>query len=274
MHDSLIPGPWNQRYWEENTVSGTRIISLLSLKGGVGKTTSAVNIACCLAQAGKKTLLVDLDPYTGATSHLGIRLGAADTTLTDVLCNPEGSISEAVYPSSTTNLHVAVSDETLANCESEFNAEIGKESILLERFNGHEDEYDFIIMDLPPISPFLMVNALRMSREVLVPFKTAFMDLKVTEDIDQLIEKVRRRLNPQIRILGYFGAMSNLRARESRLSVEEMRNRYGDRVFRTVIPACTKVAEAPRNGVPVTIHARSSTGAKAYRELVKEVFGV
>ena len=255
-------------------MSDTRIVALLSLKGGVGKTTSAVNIACCLAQAGKKTLLVDLDPYTGATSHLGIKLEPASRTVTDVLCNPNGNILEAIYNTATANLYVAASDESLASCESEFNAEIGKESILSERFDGHASEYDFVIMDLPPISPFLMVNALRMCREVLVPFRTAYLDLKVAEDINELVEKVRRRLNPDIRILGYFGTMSNLRTKESRLSVEDMRRRYGEKVFRTVIPACTRVAEAPRSGVSATEYARSSTGAKAYRELVKEVFDI
>jgi chromosome partitioning protein len=255
-------------------MSDTRIVAMLSLKGGVGKTTSAVNIACCLAQAGKKTLLVDLDPYTGATSHLGIKLEPASRTVTDVLCNPNGNISEAIYNTATANLFVAASDESLASCESELNAEIGKESILFERFAGHASEYDFVIMDLPPISPFLMVNALRMSREVLVPFRTAFLDLKVAEDINELVEKVRRRLNPDIRILGYFGTMSNLRTKESRLSVEDMRRRYGEKVFRTVIPACTRVAEAPRSGASATDYARSSSGAKAYRELVKEVFDV
>ncbi len=251
-----------------------RIISILSLKGGVGKTTSAVNIACCLAQSGKRTLLVDLDPYSGATSHLGIELGPANTTLTDVLCNQNGRISEAVYETATPNLYVAASDESLASCESELNAEIGKESILLERFDGHASEYDFVIMDLPPISPFLMVNALRMSKDVLVPFKTAYLDLKVADDINGIVEKVRRRLNPDIRILGFFGTMSNLRTKESRLSLEDMRRRYGEKVFRTVIPVCTKVAEAPRSGVSATEYARSSSGARAYRELVKEAFGV
>jgi len=251
-----------------------RIVAILSLKGGVGKTTSAVNIACCLAQAGKKTLLVDLDPYTGATSHLGIKLEPANRTLTDVLCNPNGNISEAIYETATANLYVVASDESLASCEAEFNAEIGKESILLERFAGYAGQYDFVIMDLPPISPFLTVNALRMSRDVLVPFRTAYMDLKVAEDINELVEKVRRRLNPDIRILGYFGTMSNLRTKEARLSVEDMRKRYGEKVFRTVIPACTRVAEAPRSGVSATEYAGSSSGAKAYRALVKEVFDV
>jgi len=252
----------------------TRIIAILSLKGGVGKTTSAVNIACCLAEAGKKTLLVDLDPYTGATSHFGIKLEPSSRTITDVLCNPNGDIAEAIYKTATKNLCVAASDESLASCESEFNAEIGKESILLERFNGRASEYDFIIMDLPPLSPFLTVNALRMSKEVLVPFRTTYLDLKVAEDINELVEKVRRRLNPDIRILGYFGTMSNIRTKECRLSVEDMRSRYGEKVFRTVIPACTKVAEAPRTGGSAIEYARSSTGAKAYRDLVKEIFDV
>ena len=191
-----------------------------------------------------------------------------------MLCSPNGNISEAIYETATENLYLAASDESLASCETEFNAEIGKESILFERFSGHAKEYDFVIMDLPPLSPFLMVNALRMCRDVLVPFKTAYMDLKVAEDINELVDKVQRRLNPDIRILGYFGTMASLRTKETRLSVEDMRKRYGDKVFRTVIPACTKVAEAPRNGVSATQFARSSSGAKAYRELVKEVFNV
>ncbi len=249
-----------------------RTIALLSLKGGVGKTTSAVNIACCLAKAEKRTLLVDLDPYTGATSHLGIELEPESTTLTDVLCNPNGKISEAVYKTGTANLFIAASDESLASCESELNAEIGRESILFERFAGYDSEYDFVIMDLPPISPFLMVNALRMSQDVLVPFRTAWLDLKVADDISEIVEKVRRRLNPDIRILGFFGTMSNLRTKEAQLSIEDMKRKYGEKVFKTVIPACTKVAEASRNGISATEYAHSSSGAKAYRELVKEIF--
>ncbi len=250
-----------------------RIVAILSLKGGVGKTTSAVNIACCLANAGKKTLLVDLDPYTGATSHLGIQLDSASRTLADVLCDPNGNVSEAVCETTVANLYVAVSDDSLASCESELGAEAGREKFLLERFAGHADEYDYIVMDLPPMSPFLMVNALRMAQGVLVPFRTAYMDLKVAEDTGRFVEKIRRRLNSDITILGYFGTMYNQRTREAQRSVEDMRSRYGEKVFKTIIPVDTRVAEAPRSGVSATEYARSSAGARAYRELVKEVFG-
>jgi chromosome partitioning protein len=253
-------------------MADARIIALLSLKGGVGKTTSAVNIACCLADAGKKTLLVDLDPYTGATAHLGIPLTPDRKTIADVLCDPKSDISEAVYETAVGNLSIAVSDESLASCESEFHAEIGRESLLLEHFAGHENHYDFVIMDLPPLSPFLMVNALRMAREVLVPFRTAYLDLKVAGGVDELVEKVRRRLNPAIRILGYFGTMSDLRTKESRQSVEDMRKIYGGKVFKTVIPASTRVAAAPRRATSAAKSAGSSNAAKAYKSLVREIF--
>ncbi len=252
----------------------TTIVVLLSLKGGVGKTTSAVNISCCLAEAGKKTLLVDLDPYTGATPHLGIQLDPKSRTIADVLCDPSGGISEAVYRTTVRNLSVAASDESLASCESELGARSGRENFLLERFAGYEDEYDFVIMDLPPMSPFLMVNALRMAQDVLVPFRTAYLDLKVVENTNAFVDKIRRRLNPQVGILGYFGTMYDRRTKESQQSVDDMRKKYGEKVFKTVIPANTRVAEAPRSGLSTTEYARSSAGAKAYRELVREVFDV
>jgi len=251
-----------------------RITAILSLKGGVGKTTSAVNIAACIAQAGRKTLLVDLDPYTGASVHLGVKIEELDKTIADVLTDPEANISEAVYETANKNLFIAPSDESLASCEAELEGEIGRENFLLEAFGEHVNGYDFVIIDLPPTSSFLTVSALRVSREVLVPFRTSFMGIEVVEEINELVEKVRHRLNPDIRILGYFGTMYEQRTKESQLSLDDMRQKYGDKVFKTVIPANTKLAEAPRSGVSGMEYARSSSGAKSYKALVREAFGI
>ena len=248
-----------------------KIIAIMSLKGGVAKTTSAVNIAACLAESGNKTLLVDLDPHTGASLHLGYDLSAFDLTISDLLTDPDLDMDEVVVKTGKENLFLIPSNESLANVESELESDMGRENLLLECLEGRIGAYDYTIIDSPPIGSFLLYSVLKASTFVMVPFKTTSMSVAATRELAGLIQKSQRRINPDIRLLGYFGTMGDMRTLESRSSMDEMRQYFKEQVFQTVIPATTILAQAARKGTTALDHARNSKGAIAYKDLVDEM---
>ncbi len=246
-------------------------IAIISLKGGVAKTTSAVNIAACLAALGKKTLLIDLDPHTGASLHLGYDPKKLETTIADVLVDSETKISEATITTHHQNLFLVPSNERLANVEQELEAEIGRENILLESFDRQIDDYDFVIIDSPPIGSFLLFSILKASDFAVIPFSASHMSVSATHELVEIIEKVQRRINPDLKILGYLATMFDNRTKESQQSFAEMREKFGESVFKTVIPTATILAQAARKGTSVIDYDRSSKGAKSYQDLVQEI---
>ena len=252
-------------------MSKKKIIAIMSLKGGVAKTTSAVNIAACLAESGNKTVLVDLDPHTGASLYFGYDLSAFDLTIADLLTDPDLDMDDVVIKTEKENLFLIPSNESLASIESELESDIGRENLLLECFEGSIGAYDYVIIDSPPIGSFLLYSALKASTFVMVPFRTNSMSMAVTRELAGLIQKVRRRINPDINLLGYFGTMGDMRTLESRSSMDEMRQHFKEQVFQTMIPATTTLAQAARKGISAFDHARNSKGAIAYKSLVDEL---
>ncbi len=249
----------------------SKIIAIMSLKGGVAKTTSAVNIAACLAESGNKTLLVDLDPHTGASLHLGYDLSAFDLTISDLLTDPDLDMDDVVVKTGKENLFLIPSNESLANVENELESNIGRENLLLECLERRIGGYDYAVIDSPPIGSFLLYSVLKASTFVMVPFRTNSMSVVATRELAELIHKVRRRINPDIKLLGYFGTMGDMRTLESRSSMDEMRQYFKEQVFETVIPSTTILAQAARKGTTAFDHARNSKGTLAYKALVDEL---
>ena len=248
-----------------------KVIAVTSLKGGVGKTTSAVNIATCFAGMGKNTLLLDLDPHTGATMHLGLDFKDLELTAYDLLVEPEIVLRDVVCGTRWKNLSLIPSSGDLAQCDARMEGSVGRENLLHDKFDDHLDQYDFLIIDVPPAVSLLMYNALRAADFVLSPFRTNYMSVGTMDELNDLIEKVSSRLNPGIDILGYFGTMYDKRTKESEQSLNDMRETYGDKVFNTVIPANVALARAARSGAPAMEYAKNSAGAKSYQALSEEI---
>ena len=248
-----------------------KVIAITSLKGGVGKTTSAVNIAACFAAMGKNTLLLDLDPHTGATMHLGLDFKDLELTAYDLLMEPDIVLRDVVCGTRWKKLSIIPSSGDLIQCDAEMESRVGRENLLYEKFDNHLHQYDFLIIDVPPVVSLLLFNALRAADFVLTPFRTDYMSVVTMDELNRLITKVSSRLNPGIEILGYFGTMYDKRTKESEQSLSDMRGKYGDKVFNTVIPANVALARAARDGVPITECSKHSVGASSYQVLSEEI---
>lgn len=247
----------------------TRVIAIVCLKGGVAKTTSVVNIAISLANFGKKVLIIDSDPNCGATFQLSMLHDKTITnTISDVLINPSISIDDATYQLNIENLWMLPSTPLLAQNEDELFAQMGREHILWEKLSGNIDTYDFVLMDSPPSSLLLITNVLRAAHELLIPFQVNYMGIEVIDEVNKLVQKIQRRLNPGLRALKYFGTMYDARTKVCQESIKEMREKHGDLVCQTLIPRSTQLAQAPRNKDSLL----TSSGALAYIKLTQEIF--
>jgi chromosome partitioning protein len=246
-------------------VSG-RIYAFANQKGGVGKTTSAINLAACLAEAGQRALVVDLDPQANATSGLGMR--ANGTSTYDLL---DGApVAELAKPTRWQNLFLVPSKPELAGAAVELSQRDDGERYLAESL-AHADGFDFVLLDCPPSLGPLTVNALAAADRVVVPVQAEYYALEGLSQIVQSIELVRSRLNPRLAIAGVLLTMVDLRTRLSADVAAEVRRHFGDLVFDTVVPRSVRLAEAPSHGLPVTQYDRRSAGAEAYWKVAMEL---
>ena len=243
-----------------------KVYAFANQKGGVGKTTSTVNLAACLAEAGEKALVVDLDPQANATSGLGMR--ANGTSSYDLL---DGApIDEIAKPTPFPNLFLVPSKPELAGAAVELAGREGADTYLAESLS-HATGFDFVLLDCPPSLGPLTVNALAAADRVIVPVQAEYYALEGLAQLVRSINLVRSRLNPRLAIAGVLITMADARTNLAADVEREVRKHFGDLVFKTVVPRSVRVAEAPSHGLPVTHYDKRSPGAQAYWQVAMEL---
>jgi len=244
----------------------SRIYALANQKGGVGKTTTAVNLAACLAEAGERALVIDLDPQANATSGLGMR--ANGTSTYDLL---DGApLTDLAKPTKFDNLWLVPSRPELAGAAVELSRREDGDRFLADAL-ASADGFDFVLLDCPPSLGPLTVNALAAADRVIVPVQTEYYALEGLAQLVQSINMIKTRLNPRLSIAGVLLTMADGRTRLSADVEAEVRKHFGDLVFDAVVPRSVRVAEAPSHGLPVTHYDRRSRGAEAYWKVAMEL---
>lgn len=251
----------------QNTNNGI-IIAVTNQKGGVGKTTTAVNTAFYLSKSGKRVLLVDFDPQGNATSGLGIDKRSLKHTIIDVLSG-EKTLAECIVPTKYKNLDVLPTTPQLANAEVELAKAQHRFTRLKQGLANHG--YDIVIIDCPPSLSLLTVNSLIAARYVLLPVQAEFYALEGLGQLLETMQLVRKGLNPQIELMGVVMTMVDARTTLSAQVQAEVQKHFPGKVFQTIIPRNIRLAEAPSHGLPVGVYDRWSKGARAYKMLTKEV---
>ncbi len=246
-----------------------RIISIANQKGGVGKTTTAVNVSTVLAKKGKKVILIDADPQGNATSGVGIEKESENSTY-DVLIN-EVELEDTLLDTKIKNLKVCPSNIDLAGAEVELVSQISREQRLKERIDIIKDKYDYIIIDCPPSLGLITLNAFTASNSVLIPVQCEYYALEGLGQLLNTINLVKKHLNKSLEIEGAVLTMYDIRTNLSNQVVKEVKRYFGDKVYRTVIPRNIKLSEAPSYGMPISLYDPKSKGARAYEKLTKEM---
>lgn len=254
----------------EEQLRSCRVIAVANQKGGVGKTTTTVNLSACLAELGQRVLVVDLDPQANATTGLGIDPFAGGTSTYDVLLQ-NGSMADSVTPTGVDGLWLAPSTLDLAGAEIELVPAFSRERRLESALRTVIDDFDFVFVDCPPSLGLLTVNALSAAREVMVPIQCEYYALEGLGQLMRNIELVRNSLNGELEISLIVLVMYDGRTKLSAQVAKEIRSYFGDKVCRQMIPRTVRLAEAPSHGAPITVTNPRSRGALAYRGLAEEV---
>jgi chromosome partitioning protein len=249
----------------------SRIIAIANQKGGVGKTTTAINLGACLAVAEKKTLVIDMDPQGNATSGLGVDKEEVERSIYDVLIDGMDA-SEAIIPKVHFNsLDVLPATRDLVGAEVELVNRKSRENILRAALDGIRDRYEYVLIDCPPSLGLLTLNTLAAADSVLIPIQCEFYALEGLSQLLNTVTIVQKNLNPALQIEGVLLTMYDGRLNLSRQVAEEAKEYFGPKVYRTTIPRNVRIAEAPSFGKPIVLYDVMSVGAKSYLSLAKEV---
>ena len=247
-----------------------RIIAIANQKGGVGKTTTAINLSSCLAEAGERVLTIDLDPQGNATSGLGLEKDELEETVYEMMlgdCGLEDCLQSEVLE----NLDVLPSDSNLSGAEIELLDVERKEYVLKQHLEKVKDQYDFILIDCPPSLSLLTINALVAADTVLVPIQCEYYALEGLSQVLRTVGLVRKKMNPSLELEGVVFTMYDARTNLSLEVVENVKNNLNEKIYKTIIPRNVRLAEAPSHGMPINLYDSKSTGAESYRLLAAEV---
>lgn len=247
-----------------------RIIAIANQKGGVGKTTTSINLSACIAEAGKKILVIDLDPQGNTTSGLGVDKSELENTVYELMLD-ECTVKQSVHKTSIENLDLIPSNVNLAGAEIELLGINDKEYILKGAIDYIRDDYEYVIIDCPPSLNMLTVNAMTTADTILVPIQCEYYALEGISQLIHTIDLVQERLNPALKMEGVVFTMYDGRTNLSNEVVDNVRTNLNTTIYKTIIPRNVRLAEAPSHGLPINLYDNKSAGAESYRLLAKEV---
>jgi len=248
----------------------SRIISVANQKGGVGKTTTAINLAACLALSGQKVLIIDIDPQGNASSGLGVNLRENQKGIYELLAG-DASLDQVIYPTEIDTLKIIPSNVDLAGAEIELVGRDHREKILSMALNGVSAEYEFVVIDCPPSLGLLTLNALTVSQSVLIPMQCEYYALQGLSHLLKTLQRIKKSINPNLKVEGILLTMYDNRTLLTSQVENQVKKYFSEFLMKTIIPRNIRLSEAPSHGKPIVLYANRSKGSDSYVELAQEV---